>query len=191
MPSTGQRADALRSRERILAAAADVFADDPGASMDAVVARSALGRATVYRHFPTRDDLVGVVTDRALTVVGDLLSGARPQDGDVLGAVDRLTAAAWAAGRAAMALVSLVSDGQVDGRRGEHAARVDRIVTGLVQRGQEDGTLRRDVPTAWLVDLWFTTLQSALVHPPPAGTDAVPLVVSLFTGAASTASRPS
>jgi AcrR family transcriptional regulator len=183
-PSVPPRADAVRSRERILAAAAKVLADHPTASMEAVVARAGLARATVYRHFPTRDDLVRAVTDRALTLVGDLLAQARPQDGDVLGAVDRLTTAAFGAGQSAMALVALVAEGQVSGTNGEHAARVDRIVTQLVERGQDDGTLRRDVPTAWLVDMWFAVLQSALVHAPPAGTDPVASVVSLFTGAA-------
>jgi AcrR family transcriptional regulator len=182
--SVPPRADAVRSRERILAAAAEVLADHPTASMEAVVARAGVARATVYRHFPTRDDLVRVVADEALTVVGHVLAEAHPEDGDVLEALDRLTTAAFGAGQSAMTLVSLVAAGQVSGTSGENAARVDRIVTQLVERGQDDGTLRRDVPTAWLVDLWFATLQSALVHAPLAGTDPVALVVSLFTGAA-------
>ena len=183
-PSVPPRADAVRSRERILAASEKVLADHPTASMEAVVARGGLARATVYRHFPTRNDLVRAVVDRALVRVGDLLAEAQPQDGDVLEAVDRLTTAAFGAGQSAMTLVSLVAAGQVSGTSGEHAARVDRIVTELVERGQDDGTLRRDVPTAWLVDLWFAALQSALVHKPPAGTDPVALVVSLYTCAA-------
>ncbi len=52
-----QRTDALRNREAVLDAALDLLAVDPGASMQDIADASALGRSTVYRHFPTRDDL--------------------------------------------------------------------------------------------------------------------------------------
>ena len=56
------RADARRNRERILAAAAAAFAE---AGLDAQIediARSAgVGVGTVYRHFPTKDALVGAL----------------------------------------------------------------------------------------------------------------------------------
>jgi AcrR family transcriptional regulator len=54
-----QRADARRNRERILAAAQAEFAASGGdAQMDAIAARAGVGVGTVYRHFPTKDELV-------------------------------------------------------------------------------------------------------------------------------------
>lgn len=187
--TSGLRADAVRSRDRILAAAAEVFADDPNAPVEAVVARSGVGRATVYRHFPTRDDLVAVVATRALDAVADQLARARPGEGPAVPALRRLTAAAWAAGRSAMALVSLVAGGQVGGPDLPGAGGVDGVVADLVERGRGEGALRTDVPTIWLVDVWFATLQSALLHPPPDGTDAPELVMALFLDAAGGTAR--
>ncbi len=56
---TTRRADAQRNQQRVLDAAVEVFdADGLGASMEAVAQRAGVGVGTVYRHFPTKDDLV-------------------------------------------------------------------------------------------------------------------------------------
>jgi AcrR family transcriptional regulator len=55
-----QRADARRNRERILAAAKQIFAEHGiGAQMDDVARAAGVGVGTVYRHFPTKDALLG------------------------------------------------------------------------------------------------------------------------------------
>lgn len=53
------RADAQRNRERILAAAEEVFLEQ-GANvvLDEVAKRAGVGVATLYRRFPTREDLL-------------------------------------------------------------------------------------------------------------------------------------
>ena len=56
------RADAKRNRERILEVAKEVFTrDGAAASLDDIARRSGIGNATLYRHFPTRDDLIEAV----------------------------------------------------------------------------------------------------------------------------------
>jgi AcrR family transcriptional regulator len=61
-PSRRPRADAKRNRERILEVAKDVFTHDgAAASLDDIARRSGIGNATLYRHFPTRDDLIEAV----------------------------------------------------------------------------------------------------------------------------------
>ena len=53
------RADALRNREKVLAAAAEVFAEQgTDASLEEVARRAGVGVGTLYRHFPTRAALV-------------------------------------------------------------------------------------------------------------------------------------
>lgn len=59
------RADLLRNRERLMAAAVETFrAGGPDASLDAVARRAGLGIGTLYRHFPTREALFEAVYRR-------------------------------------------------------------------------------------------------------------------------------
>ena len=53
------RADAVRNRSRLLDAATAAFADrGADASLDDIAKAAGLGIGTLYRHFPTREDLV-------------------------------------------------------------------------------------------------------------------------------------
>jgi AcrR family transcriptional regulator len=67
------RADAVRNRERVLEAAKAVFsAGGSDASLEAVAKRAGVGIGTLYRHFPTREDLFEAVYRREVEQLGDL-----------------------------------------------------------------------------------------------------------------------
>src|SRR5258707_13197573 len=67
------RADAVRNRERVLAAAKAVFsAGGPDASLGAVARRAGVGIGTLYRHFPTREALFEAVYRREVEQLGEL-----------------------------------------------------------------------------------------------------------------------
>jgi AcrR family transcriptional regulator len=69
------RADAQRNRDAILAAAQEIF-EEQGvlASIDGIAVRAGVGNATLYRNFPTRDDLLAAVMT---TSVANTLATAR------------------------------------------------------------------------------------------------------------------
>ena len=61
------RSDALRNRARVVDAAATVFAErGPDAGVEAVAARAGVGKATVYRSFPTKEHLFAAVAVQRL-----------------------------------------------------------------------------------------------------------------------------
>src|ERR1700685_687085 len=56
------RADARRTYENLLPAARDEFAEEgTGATLEDVARRAGVGIGTLYRHFPTRQDLLEAV----------------------------------------------------------------------------------------------------------------------------------
>jgi AcrR family transcriptional regulator len=61
-PARKPRSDARRNRERILEVAKQVFTRrGADASMDEIAKRAKIGPGTLYRHFPTRDQLLAAV----------------------------------------------------------------------------------------------------------------------------------
>src|SRR6204780_2356948 len=60
-PTTARkpRIDALRNRERILEVAKAAFTrQGANASLDEIAKQAGVGAGTLYRHFPTRDELI-------------------------------------------------------------------------------------------------------------------------------------
>lgn len=74
------RTDARRNREKVLRAARDAFAASGySVPLDEIAARAGVGPGTVYRHFPSKEELFeAVVTAR----VRDLIDDARGRSGD-------------------------------------------------------------------------------------------------------------
>ncbi len=62
VPAARTRADAVRNRALVIAAAAEVFAEKGEAALvPEIAARAGVGKGTVYRCFPTKDHLVAAV----------------------------------------------------------------------------------------------------------------------------------
>ena len=62
--ATRPRRDAQRNRALLVATAREAFSREGlGASMDAIAKTAGVGAGTLYRHFPTKDDLVAAVID--------------------------------------------------------------------------------------------------------------------------------
>jgi AcrR family transcriptional regulator len=78
-----RRADAQRNYEQLLAAATEVFGErGADAPLDEVARRAGIGNATMYRHFPTRSDLlIAVYADEVAALCargGALLEAGAP-----------------------------------------------------------------------------------------------------------------
>jgi AcrR family transcriptional regulator len=76
-PERALRADAARNRERILAAAQQVFSEcGLDASVAEVARRAGVGKATVFRSYPTKEHLIAAITSDRVRWVEDLVTQA-------------------------------------------------------------------------------------------------------------------
>src|ERR1700712_3064038 len=67
-----KRRDALENQARIIAAAHEVFSERGiDAPIPEIAARAGVGKATVYRSFPTKADLIAAIATRRLETVRD------------------------------------------------------------------------------------------------------------------------
>jgi AcrR family transcriptional regulator len=64
------RADARRNRDAILSAALAIFdADGIFAPIDGIATAAGVGNATLYRNFPTRNDLLAAVIEKSIVEI--------------------------------------------------------------------------------------------------------------------------
>ncbi|MET8676991.1 TetR/AcrR family transcriptional regulator [Streptomyces sp. NPDC004647] len=140
------RADALRNRERIIAAAREMFvrhgADVP---LDEVARRAGVGNATLYRHFADRGELIHRVTLYVMGRIADQAEAALAEEPDAFEALRRFVHAA--ADERIGALCPLLSEG-VDPNHPEHLEARDRLdadIEALMARAREAGSLRGDI----------------------------------------------
>ena len=69
--SDPKRSDARRNRDAILVAALEALAESPDASLNAIAKRAGVANATLYRHFPTREELVLATYEHEVQTVVD------------------------------------------------------------------------------------------------------------------------
>jgi AcrR family transcriptional regulator len=144
------RGDARRNRERLLAAATEAFREaDEQVSLEAVARQAGVGIGTLYRHFPTREDLVEAVylseLDRLLASGAQLLA-AEPADLALRAWMDRF--AKWAQGKQGMVetLRAMFASGALV--RSEMQERLAATIADFLTAGAATGTLRDDVEPA-------------------------------------------
>jgi len=68
------RSDAQRNRDRILRVAYAAFSEDPEVSLNAIAKRAGVGAGTLYRHFPTREDLILTLYRQEVVALSDAVS---------------------------------------------------------------------------------------------------------------------
>jgi len=141
------RADALRNRERILEVAKAAFTRQGGdASLEEIAKQAGVGIGTLYRHFPTRDELIeGVYRNEV-----EKLAAAAARFAETMSPIEALRA--WmlllvdyiaAKHIIAPALNSIVGGPSrlYEGSR----TMIQDAIGGLVKRAKRSGDLRKDL----------------------------------------------
>jgi AcrR family transcriptional regulator len=141
----GQRSDAARNHEALVrAATAAVHREGPRVSMATIAADAGVGIGTLYRHFPTREDLLNSLTHRSFEQV---LSNVQAAESDGTTASDALRRFVEAAISQRNELVLPLHGGlpvtvpETLAVRGQ----VHRALQRIIERGRVDGTISQDV----------------------------------------------
>lgn len=152
------RSDAARNRARILDVAEEVFSElGPEAPTEEVARRAGVAIGTVFRHFPTKNDLLAAIMKRLL----DRLTASAGR----LGGADGLFAfftgmVAEAAGK--RAVIELLARGGVEIRLPETVGVLESAVGELLGQAQAAGTVAAGVRLPEVMALLVSVCQGAL-----------------------------
>lgn len=156
-----KRADAVRNRELVVDAAAAVFAElGADTSVESVAERAGVGRATVYRSFPSKDHLLAGVAVQRLGHILELVTEAMTE-ADAGAAFRRVLVQIGelqAADR--VMLDSMRLDAEIP-ELARARAEVHAAFDALVARGRRQGRLRPDA-TAEDVRILLTGIALAM-----------------------------
>jgi AcrR family transcriptional regulator len=146
-----------RTRHAILSAAASVLARDRAATLADIADAADVGRSTLHRYFPDRQELIDAVIEDSLRALGQAVEEAALDQGPPLEAMRRLVAAMVGVGDR---LLFLFGDPRVlEGR--EEPAASDRPVIELVERGQAQGVFDPEVGAEWIEHVLWALVYTA------------------------------
>jgi AcrR family transcriptional regulator len=149
-----KRADAIRNRKRVVAAAAAVFAErGVEATVPEVAERAGVGKATVYRSFPSKEHLVAAV---ALQRLDEFERSARDRLDDPDAWQSLLEVFGEAAERYCRdrTLIGALFAGVRSDLLAPARGRVWHAVGELMERAKAQGSMRPDATPADLRVLW-------------------------------------
>jgi AcrR family transcriptional regulator len=141
------RADARRNRKAVIAAAKKLFADQGlDAQMPDVAKAAKVGVGTVYRHFPTKDDLIAALAaERFERLAEKAREGIETEDPwEALCDFIRFSAQIQADDRGLCEVMGSRPEVMNDAAM---AVGLDALADKLVKRAQRTGDLRKDL--AW------------------------------------------
>ncbi|MEU0474460.1 TetR/AcrR family transcriptional regulator [Streptomyces olivaceus] len=145
------RADARRNRERLLRAAAGVFAEHgAGASLDDIARRAEVGTGTLYRHFPTRQALLEAVyleSVEAIAARAETIAATRPPGAALVAWLGELAVGMLQVRGLKALLSTAVTGAEAVADRADRACGdcVRGAAERLVRAAQEAGAVRGDV----------------------------------------------
>ncbi|MGK8523441.1 TetR/AcrR family transcriptional regulator [Nocardia asteroides] len=180
-PASGgaSRADARRNRALVLAAAQRAFAEQGASvSLAEVARRAGVGAGTVYRHFPTKADLLEAVMQQRIDGLAKLAA-------EHLGAHDAgaaffdfcTTVIATTPGNQALCDMVQSDDGWPRALLHGAGMRFHRALRALLTAAQRQGAVRADIELDNVLAIFTGCVAIQQLRKPPGGVDRTAVLV--------------
>jgi len=158
----GRRADAERNRESVLDHAGRLLAEDPAIGMSEIANAAGIGRATLYRHFATREELIEAIGTRAAGEAEQAIAGSRLDEGTAEEALHRLVPALLEIGDRYRFLLMQDAHPTSEQQFRGYQERLGAPVLAFIRRGQATGELSSTLPPTWISGIMGAVIVAAL-----------------------------
>ena len=144
---------ATRSRRMLIDAAIELFLINPGASMQDVAKSAGVGRATLYRQFKTREDLILELAIESLEITNQVLQPVRDANLSARDSLEQgITAVMQVANRYHFILMlwNIAGDDQ---RLSKIYDQQLEELSNLIDTAKQEGSIDTSLSTSWIVHL--------------------------------------
>jgi AcrR family transcriptional regulator len=150
-PNRGPRRDAVRNRELLLDSAQRLFRER-GAKVSslAITEGAGLGAGTLYRHFPTREDLLAALSERSYRIALQHAAEAAASDRPTADALRRFLERTIER-RDELALPLHGGPVTLDDTAVELRTQISATLDRVLARGREQGEIRADVTSTDII----------------------------------------
>lgn len=142
----GRQSQALRNNSAVIAAARQVFVENPDAKMSDVAQRAGVGQASLYRRYRSKNELLNVVCTDGMNAVVKAAEEALEDDGDAWEVLAAFMAGFIQSGGPAQ--MNFAGKFNPDESLYVLAKRANRLTSKVVAKARAAGVLRADVTGA-------------------------------------------
>jgi len=158
---TGAPGARAQARRFVLSAAAAALGENPDASMQEIATASGVGRATVYRWFANRAQLIEAIHAQVLAEAGELMSRRVAEEAGAFETLVRLSGDIVDLGDRYRFLAAFRDKRPEDRSADEELTRrLERFIAG----GQGAGELRAGLTAEWIAAAYGGLIVAAVDH---------------------------
>jgi len=139
------RADAARNRAKVLEGARAAFAEEGlEADMASVAARAGVGVGTVYRHFPTKAELLHALSEDHFGALVEIGERASAHGGGAWETIEKLIWESAEHSASDQGMCEVLSQAPAEVRDGPAHQRLRELTAELVEDAKAEGSIRAD-----------------------------------------------
>lgn len=142
-----ERRDSRRNLERVLRAAHELFAErGPDVKMEEVARRAGVGVGTIYRRFPSKEQLFAAVSEAACRDARSCAARAAADSPDPIEQLRAIVLVQYARGGGEAALIDMGPEGQRNSEGAGLYAALHGLLAHAIVSGQRAGRIRPGDP---------------------------------------------
>lgn len=155
-----------RDREALVVNLVRALTENPRATMAELASMVGVSRATLFRYFPSRQSMIGAITQACADSTEAALGRARPREGHFEDALLRmieemLPVAEMCTYTSPCSHGGMLANEPAE-RAGEaHSMSLRTSLIALFRQWQHQGVLKPDLPAAWMVESLILLLRGA------------------------------
>lgn len=155
-----RQATLSKTEEALVRSLALTLSENPGATLQELASAAGVSRATLYRFAATREQVLEVTRQHSIQVIAAIQDDAALEAMPPMDALRQLITRHIEEREFCVFLVSEIAPHFNNRSVPAECLRLEERMDSFFARAQEQGKLRRDMPSRWLTDLFFGVLFS-------------------------------